>query len=179
MTLRPDTKDWTWVLDRPCPECGFDPAVIAPGEVGAQIRATTPAFEAALAMPGATQRAVADRWSALEYACHVRDVHRIFADRVDLMLTTDDPQFENWDQDATAVADAYHVQDPRAVAAALAEAAEAVAGLYDQVEPDQWPRTGRRSNGSEFTVATIALYHLHDVVHHVADLAHASAGGGG
>ena len=20
----PDTKDWTWVLDRPCEECGFD-----------------------------------------------------------------------------------------------------------------------------------------------------------
>ena len=24
--IDPDTKDWTWVLDRPCPECGFDPA---------------------------------------------------------------------------------------------------------------------------------------------------------
>ena len=22
----PDTKDWTWVLERPCPECGFDTA---------------------------------------------------------------------------------------------------------------------------------------------------------
>lgn len=22
----PDTKDWTWVLGRPCPECGFDAA---------------------------------------------------------------------------------------------------------------------------------------------------------
>lgn len=20
-----ETKDWTWVLDRPCPDCGFDP----------------------------------------------------------------------------------------------------------------------------------------------------------
>ena len=19
----PDTKDWTWVLERPCPDCGF------------------------------------------------------------------------------------------------------------------------------------------------------------
>ena len=24
MTIVPDTKDWTWVLQRPCPECGFD-----------------------------------------------------------------------------------------------------------------------------------------------------------
>lgn len=24
MAIEPDTKDWTWVLDRPCPECGFE-----------------------------------------------------------------------------------------------------------------------------------------------------------
>ena len=27
--ITPDTKDWTWVLERPCPECGFDPATVA------------------------------------------------------------------------------------------------------------------------------------------------------
>jgi hypothetical protein len=27
----PDTKDWTWVLERRCPECGFEAgAVTAP-----------------------------------------------------------------------------------------------------------------------------------------------------
>ena len=25
-TLEPDTKDWTWVLERACHECGFDMA---------------------------------------------------------------------------------------------------------------------------------------------------------
>ena len=24
MAIIPDTKNWTWVLERPCPECGFD-----------------------------------------------------------------------------------------------------------------------------------------------------------
>jgi hypothetical protein len=24
MTIEPDTKDWTWVLRRPCLECGLD-----------------------------------------------------------------------------------------------------------------------------------------------------------
>jgi hypothetical protein len=27
-----------------------------------------------------------------------------------------------------------------------------------------------RSNGSEFTVATISIYHLHDIVHHAHDV---------
>ena len=26
--IEPDGKDWTWVLEQPCPECGFDPAAI-------------------------------------------------------------------------------------------------------------------------------------------------------
>ena len=26
MSITPDTKDWTWVLERPCPECGFEAA---------------------------------------------------------------------------------------------------------------------------------------------------------
>jgi len=29
-----------------------------------------------------------------------------------------------------------------------------------------------RSNGSEFTVETIAIYHLHDIVHHAHDVDH-------
>jgi hypothetical protein len=24
MTIVPDAKDWTWELQRPCPECGLD-----------------------------------------------------------------------------------------------------------------------------------------------------------
>ena len=35
---------------------------------------------------------------------------------------------------------------------------------------DQWQRTGRRSNGSAFTVESIGRYHLHDVVHHLWDV---------
>ena len=23
--IAPDTKDWTWVLEQPCAECGFEP----------------------------------------------------------------------------------------------------------------------------------------------------------
>ncbi|MET0797746.1 MAG: DinB family protein, partial [Rhodococcus sp. (in: high G+C Gram-positive bacteria)] len=24
MPIEPDTKNWTWVLDSACPDCGFD-----------------------------------------------------------------------------------------------------------------------------------------------------------
>ncbi|HEY5013683.1 MAG TPA: DinB family protein, partial [Acidimicrobiia bacterium] len=32
--ITPDTKDWTWVLERPCPECGFDASAFAREQVG-------------------------------------------------------------------------------------------------------------------------------------------------
>ncbi len=67
-------------------------------------------------------------WSPLEYACHVRDVFRIFDARLGLMLTEDDPTFANWDQDVTAVDDAYGEQDPATVAAELVDAGVAARG---------------------------------------------------
>ena len=94
----------------------------------------------------------------------------IFDDRLALLLDEDDPLFANWDQDATALADRYDLQDPRVVADELVDAAEVVAARFDAVGDDQWERPGRRSNGSVFTVRTLGQYFLHDVVHHLHDV---------
>ena len=37
-SIQPDTKDWTWVLSEPCPECGYDAAAVRPDEVAEHIR---------------------------------------------------------------------------------------------------------------------------------------------
>jgi hypothetical protein len=86
------------------------------------------------------------------------------------MLDEDDPRFDNWDQDETALADRYDRQDPATVGAELTEAGEALAVAYTRVGPDDWARTGRRSNGSSFTVETLGQYALHDLFHHVWDV---------
>lgn len=172
----PDTKDWTWVLDRPCPECGFAAPEVTVDRFAGLVRDNATAFEAALAAPDAGVRPSPDRWSVLEYACHVRDVHRVFGERVRLMLTEDVPRFPNWDQDETAVAERYGEQDPAVVAGELLDAAAAVADRYESVPPGAWGRRGIRSNGSEFTVESLGRYHLHDVVHHRWDVTGVRAG---
>ena len=169
-TIEPDTKDWTWVLDRPCPECGFDSRAVRPEEVKNRIYANASAWRRVLEHEDAAVRPARGVWSPLEYACHVRDVHRVFGERVRMMLAVDDPLFESWDQDAAAVAGAYADQDPAAVADELVERAAAVSRTYGSVEGPQWDRPGRRSNGSVFTVDTLARYHLHDVEHHLHDV---------
>lgn len=170
MPIEPDVKDWTWVITEPCPECGFDAAAVEVADLPVLFRENSVRWPAVLQRVDAAQRPDDATWSPLEYACHVRDVHRIFRERLLLMLDQDDPQFENWDQDASAVDDDYASQDPAKVAHELVAAADAVAATYAGVSGDQWERPGRRSNGSVFTVETLGRYHLHDAVHHIWDV---------
>ena len=167
----PDTKDWTWVLERPCPECGFVAADAEPADLPRVLRANAEAWVEVLRRPEVDRRPAPGVWSPLEYGCHVRDVHRTMRARVVLMLEQDVPTFANWDQDATAVEDRYGAQQAAVVADELAAAAEAAATTYEQVGGPTWERAGLRSNGSRFTVATLGQYHLHDVVHHLWDVA--------
>ncbi|MBW8711353.1 MAG: DinB family protein [Mycobacterium sp.] len=169
--VEPDTKDWTWVLTSPCLECGFDPAAVHHTEVARRIRSDAADWVSRLNGPGVRGRRQPTVWSPLEYGCHVRDIHRIFNHRVRLMLDQDEPRFPNWDQDETAITDDYASQDPATVATELFDAASIVADTYANVPADAWSRRGLRSNGSEFTIATISIYHLHDIVHHAYDVA--------
>jgi SAM-dependent methyltransferase len=172
MMIEPDTKDWTWVLDRPCPECGFDAPGLDRDRIPQAIRDNATLWDVVLDTDDAAVRPSAHLWSPLEYACHVRDVNELFAQRLALMLSEDAPTFDNWDQDATARTADYGSQQPGTVAQEVTAAAETVASAYEQVAGDQWGRTGSRSDGATFTVDTFARYHLHDLVHHAHDVSH-------
>ncbi|GAA5130787.1 DinB family protein [Alloalcanivorax gelatiniphagus] len=168
--ITPDTKDWTWVLERPCTSCGFDPAAQGLADLPRLFLDNASAWSQVLARADVAERPAAGVWSPLEYAAHVRDVHALFAQRVRLMLEQDEPTFANWDQDATAVERDYRSQDPAAVSVELVESAGAVAGIYATVTDATAQRPGLRSNGDRFTVESLGSYHLHDVVHHLHDV---------
>jgi len=181
MTIVPDTKDWTWVLRRPCPECGFDTNSFTREQVAGMILANAAAWEGVLTGGGDVgTRPVPDKWSPLEYGCHVRDVLRVYDQRLRLMLTEDDPHYPNWDQDATAVTECYGGQDPAAVAAGLAGQARILSARFSTVTGGQWHRTGTRSDGAHFTIESFARYFIHDPIHHLYDatgVPHATPGG--
>ncbi len=171
MPITPDSKDWTWVLERRCPECGFDAPAMELADVPSLIRDNAARWRDVLARPsGLRDRPSDDRWSPLEYACHVRDVFRLYHERLRLMLDQDDPSYPNWDQDVTAVEDRYNEQDPRQVARELEAAAAGLADAFASVDGDEWRRTGTRSDGARFTVDTFARYMVHDPVHHLHDV---------
>jgi hypothetical protein len=172
MPIVPDTKDWTWVLERPCPECGFDASTLPREQVAPLVRANAQSWLPILAEPAESlrRRTRDDRWSTLEYGCHVRDVFRLYEARLQLMLTLDGPTYPNWDQDQTARDDRYNDQDPTQVAAELETAAGMLAATFDAIAGALWERTGLRSDGAHFTVETFGRYMIHDPIHHLHDV---------
>ena len=165
-----DDKDWTWVIQQPCPECGYDPGTIPTEQIPDGLRRAAARWQLVLQRPDITLRPSPQVWSPLEYAAHVRDVYVIMGDRAELMLTESEPTFPNWDQDATALENRYWEADPATVAAEIAVAAERTAAVFGTVSPDQWDRNGFRSNSAVFTVRTLGIYCLHDLVHHLHDV---------
>jgi hypothetical protein len=173
VAIVPDDKDWTWVLERPCSECGFDASTVRADAVAELVRANAGAWARLLvaAPVGELRRRPRDdRWSPLEYACHVRDVCALYRYRLGLMLDEDDPLFPNWDQDVTAIEEEYGVQDPAVVATQLGDEAGRLADAFGAVRGEQWQRPGRRSDGATFTVDTFSRYMVHDPIHHLYDV---------
>ena len=99
-----DTKNWTWVLERRCPDCGFDAGALDRADIGRGHATGGRTASTSCSWAGAEvrRRPEPEVWSALEYGAHVRDVFSVMLGRLQLMLTEDDPTFANWNQDATA-----------------------------------------------------------------------------
>ena len=70
----------------------------------------------------------------------------------------------------TALDDDYAAQQPAVVADELVAAAAVVADAFEAVRDDQLDRVGLRSDGSAFTVDSLARYFVHDPVHHLHDV---------
>jgi nicotinamide mononucleotide (NMN) deamidase PncC len=171
-TVFSDSKDWTWVLEKACGECMFDAIGFEVIDVPSMIRQNARDFVAVLDGDETWLRCRprADKWSPLEYGCHVRDVYELYDFRLGLMLDHDGPEYPNWDQDQTAVEKRYHAADAATVSKELVEWAEALATRFESVDVAGWNRTGFRSDGAAFTVESFARYLIHDPIHHLWDV---------
>jgi hypothetical protein len=168
----PDDSDWTWVLTRPCPDCGFEAATTEPASVPSILHDARRRYAAALGRDDVRTRPAAGVWSTLEYACHVRDVCDVMTGRLEQILAGGGEvvRFANWDQDETALEKQYWRSDPDVVEREVTVAFERAATAYALPTGAQWDWPALRSNGSEFTTRTLALYFLHDIRHHLWDV---------
>ncbi len=157
-----------------CGECGFDYASVPAEQVPAWLRGFGPAYAAAVAgVPDGRRRPAPETWSALEYACHVRDVFRVQLLRLELALREDEPTFASMGRDELAVSSRYNRQEPKLVLAGLAGAADALAAVFGELGAAQLDRTGAYPWGDAAAVRSmrwLGRHTVHEGVHHLMDI---------
>jgi hypothetical protein len=162
-------------MDR-CDQCGFAYDSVQPGEVAAEVRSLPAQFAEQLRAAGETSlartRPQPETWSALEYACHLRDVFRFQRERVGLALTASNPLFQSMRRDERAIEERYNEQDVESVLAELDREAEDLAAALDGLDGAQWDRTGiyPYPEPTQRSLAWVARHSLHEGRHHLQDV---------
>lgn len=166
--------------DPDCEQCGFVYANVAPAAVPGALRERAGRYQRVLAEADADDlraRPAARVWSALEYACHVRDVLEVQHDRLGQALASHRPEFEPMGRDERVERDGYNRQDPEAVAGGLFDAAQRMATRLEGLDTDGWARTAVYNwpRVAERNMEWVARHTLHEMEHHLADMERALA----
>ena len=160
-------------MDR-CDECRFDHFAFPRHEIPGRLRALAVDHVTRLEETPAAylrERPV-EGWSALEYACHVRDVLLIQRTRIEQALVEDEPEFVPMGRDELPSLRRYNEQPPDRVVAELTAAAEALATLLDGLDDAGWARTGVYGYPTRALrpVDWIGRHTVHELHHHLADV---------
>lgn len=111
-------------------------------------------------------------FSPVQYGAHVRDILRVYGDRILIMLDEDHPVFPQFNPDESAW-DGYNRLDPEELAGDIEAQARRLAAILDGLQPAQWSLTMVRDGGTDgvykFTVAGLASYAVHEAHHHLLD----------
>ncbi len=154
-------------------DCGFGDDSVSMEAVPARARAGADAIAARLHDgAGAPRRPVPDRWSALEYAAHVRDVLLTVRDRLVIGLVEDRPHFEPMYRDERLSLGLYRADGPGPVALEVVAAAAMFGRLFAAIDP---AALGREVHYGfpESTIRTLAWMGrqaVHETEHHLADI---------
>ena len=111
-------------------------------------------------------------WSALEYACHQRDVFWFIHERLRQGLAEDVPTYAPMGREQRVIDDRYNEQDPADVAAKIAANADALADAFSALTQQQWARTGIYNfpEPSERDMVWLGQHAIHEGHHHLLDM---------
>jgi DinB superfamily len=163
-----------WDPPRPgwvCPACGFDYDATNPRDVATDLRALLPQYARLLTLDSAVLRVRPEpsTWSALEYACHLRDCLALYDWRISKVLAEDRPELPQMGRDRVAVELRYNERVPTAVSQEMEGNYERLAELLGRLGDDDWERVGIRE-GVDLSVAWMAVNTLHEARHHLVDV---------
>jgi hypothetical protein len=158
-----------------CPECGFSYELLAPDAVPGRLRAFRSQFSEELAGADA---AVASRrpepavWSALEYACHLRDVLLVQRERAVAAQVEDTPGVPRMHRDERVALCRYGAHSVADVLSQLAMAAEMCAVVFEGLDEAGWARrlVYNWPEPTERDLAWVGRHTVHEGEHHLMDV---------
>jgi DinB superfamily len=165
-----------------CEVCGFVYEDVVAGEIPERMASFGPRYRTRLvsstdppvACAGLRNRVDIDVWTALEYACHVRDIFEVQHQRLALALAEDCPTIVPMGREERVVTGRYNQQDPLEVAVAIKEQAEAIGEAFARLSPAEWERTAIYNwpASAERTMVWLARHTVHEGEHHLGDMDH-------
>lgn len=111
-------------------------------------------------------------WSAIEYACHVRDVLEVQRQRIAQCLAEDRPVYAPMDRTGRVKQQKYEDQDPVEVAAALMRFAREFGAAAKVLQPHQLGKLGLYNYPvrAPRTLGWIIRHTAHEIQHHRHDI---------
>ena len=173
-------EGWEWprAATDECPQCGLHAGALPPemlGSMAVELAADWREFLMAADDEYLRTNPEPGVFSPIQYGAHVRDILRVYGDRVLLAIAEDDPVVPTF-HPSEAEWEAYNALDREALATDLEAQAERLAAILDALDDDAWSRTVTRDPlvaGTDavyrFTVAGIASYAVHEAHHHLLD----------
>ena len=162
------------VATEACTECGFVWADVPSAAVAERIRAATATLADLLVgrPDAAARRSAPDRWSPVEYGCHVRDVLLNLRDRIVLGAVEDTPVPHGMHGTPRVELGLYALDDAATTAADLRFAGGLFARTWSALPTDLvdrpivygWPVVATRD------LRWVAAQALHECEHHLADV---------
>ncbi len=101
------------------------------------------------------RKPVPDKWSAMEVVCHLRDIEKLWADRLVKAAFSEKPAFYMLEVDDLAVKNGYNTQDLGAALKEFARLREDNLRLLRALPAGQWQRSGIHPKRGEITIERI------------------------
>ena len=167
-----------WDPPRPgwvCERCGFDYDAQDPSQASALIDEFADVYTAKLSGEAAKDpdrwrhRPDHQTWSALEYACHVRDCFALYDFRIHRAIEEERPVLPPMRRDEVVLEMAYNEQDPGTVASETGRTSASLSTLLKELGGGDWERVAVRE-GQELSVAWMARNMVHEARHHLVDI---------
>lgn len=172
-------EGWQWhrIQNEACPQCGYNPSALPPPSLGAAAVELSAAWrEFLLQADDAYLRTNPETevfvFSPLQYGAHVRDILRVYGERMVLAVEQDSPTVPIFNP-AQEVFEGYNRLDPEELATDLEAQARRLAHIVNDMHQSDWSRIVINDRGAygvyTFTVAGLACNAVHETHHHLLD----------